>query len=554
MTISIWTLRRVSRRAVPIALCLAPALALAEPELPAVEHSDCIIEPMVVVEVGTSVAGVIDDMLVDRSDRVDSGQLLARLESSVEEVTVRRSKERADMLSEIRARVADLKLAKQKMQRINDLHARKMVSKQQRDEAVNELERADQAVKIAREKLHLAKLDLEHAQAQLDRRQIRSPIKGVILERLAQAGEYVDERPLLSVAQLDPLRVEVLMPAQAFGVIQPGMTANVMPELAAQAPLAAKVVLVDPIIDTASGTFGVRLELPNADYAIPSGMRCRVSFVGSESEQESVATESGEVLDDAGFLAPTLKPPIEVEAQTAEDRAIGDQDGDQDSDPVDTTVVMQPKTTESLPPEPPATEPTLLQPTAAGAAEADPHVDLELVEIEPERASECWRLGPWDTATDRDTLAEQLDRLGAQIRPQEDRANQHRRWMVYLPGRNGVDTADQLTRLVMAGVEDLYVVRRGAQRGDVSTGLFKHKRNAQRRVRQLSARGFAAQVTPFSNPVARYWLEVRGIAEPQLDAIDGLAESIKAATACAEPDDRLLLGNQPAGQVISHAD
>jgi hypothetical protein len=39
------------------------------------------------------------------------------------------------------------------------------------------------------------------------------------------------------------------------------------------------VTLMDRVIDPASGTFGVRLELPNPDYAIPSGLHCRVRFL-----------------------------------------------------------------------------------------------------------------------------------------------------------------------------------------------------------------------------------------------------------------------------------
>ena len=42
--------------------------------------------------------------------------------------------------------------------------------------------------------------------------------------------------------------------------------------------LQAKVSLIDPIVDAASGTFGVRLELPNSDWGIPAGLECQVRF------------------------------------------------------------------------------------------------------------------------------------------------------------------------------------------------------------------------------------------------------------------------------------
>lgn len=521
-----------------------------------VEHNDCIIEPMMVVEVGTSVAGVIDEMLVDRSDRVDSGQPLARLESSVEEVTVRRSRERSGMHSEVRARQADLELARQKMRRITDLFARKMVSKQQYDEAVNELERADQAVRIAREKLRLAKLDLEQAQAQLDRRVIRSPISGVVLERLAQVGEYVDERPLLRVAQLDPLRVEILMPAQAFGSIRPGMAARVTPELTTGAALEAEVVLVDPVIDTASGTFGVRLELPNADYATPSGLRCRVSFAAPSLEPDSIAAGDDGPMDEAGFLAPAdgsadrtpdptppATPSTRAESETPDlgipasegSRRLVDAPLATAAVAVDATAgapgqIADPESTAS-PPSPPGPDPAVREPSAR-----------------------CWQLGPWPEAGAPEALAERLRRRGAQPLLRQDDIEQDRQWMVFVPGRGGVDTADRLTGLAKAGVEDLYVVRRGQQRGDVSVGLYNHRRNARRRIEALRALGFEARLAAHPRTSRQHWLLVGGVTEEQLGALEDLGEANPTPTACegvgSAAADNVLVDTRPAGQVL----
>jgi multidrug efflux pump subunit AcrA (membrane-fusion protein) len=100
----------------------------------------------------------------------------------------------------------------------------------------------------------------------------------VVVERYVSPGEYVDSQPLLRVAQIDPLRVEVIIPAQIFGRIIPGMTATIVPELPEYGEQVATVTIVDKLIDAASSTFGVRLELPNADQQMPSGLRCLVRF------------------------------------------------------------------------------------------------------------------------------------------------------------------------------------------------------------------------------------------------------------------------------------
>ena len=69
------------------------------------------------------------------------------------------------------------------------------------------------------------------------------------------------------------------MPGHLFGSIEPGMPAEIEPEAPAEGLHAATVDVVDPLIDAASGTFGVRLTLPNPDHAVPSGLKCKVRFL-----------------------------------------------------------------------------------------------------------------------------------------------------------------------------------------------------------------------------------------------------------------------------------
>jgi multidrug efflux pump subunit AcrA (membrane-fusion protein) len=56
------------------------------------------------------------------------------------------------------------------------------------------------------------------------------------------------------------------------------MTAEVRPEFPEPRKYSARVIIVDRVIDAASGTFGVRLELPNPNYFLPAGLKCKVVF------------------------------------------------------------------------------------------------------------------------------------------------------------------------------------------------------------------------------------------------------------------------------------
>jgi membrane fusion protein, multidrug efflux system len=57
-----------------------------------------------------------------------------------------------------------------------------------------------------------------------------------------------------------------------------GMTSQVKPESPLTGEYSAKVMVVDRVMDAASGTFGVRMELPNPHLKLPAGLKCSVSF------------------------------------------------------------------------------------------------------------------------------------------------------------------------------------------------------------------------------------------------------------------------------------
>ena len=67
------------------------------------------------------------------------------------------------------------------------------------------------------------------------------------------------------------------------------MIATIVPELPQYGEHPATVTIVDKVIDAASSTFGVRLELPNAEQQIPSGMRCQVRFDINEDTDQVTA-------------------------------------------------------------------------------------------------------------------------------------------------------------------------------------------------------------------------------------------------------------------------
>jgi RND family efflux transporter MFP subunit len=258
--------------------------ALLAPLLAASPHAaafDCLLEPRQMVELRSPVEGLIDKVHVERGGAVRKGQVLVELNTTVERATLALASHRAEMSGRLESARNRVVFSKAKMARAAQLVNDSFISTQARDEAQTELRLAESELKDAEENQQQAQLEMRRAAELLEQRLLRSPFDGYVVDRLLNPGDLAESgtgrRPLLRLAQLDPLRVEVVLPQSAYGHIAPGSPARVSVEGQAQ-PLTASVKLVDRVIDAASGMFGVRLELPNPGQRIPSGARCTIDF------------------------------------------------------------------------------------------------------------------------------------------------------------------------------------------------------------------------------------------------------------------------------------
>ena len=238
----------------------------------------CVIEPMATAEVAAAAPGVLESVRVDRGAYVRRGQVVATLQADVERAAVEAARARAASEAEIAALAASRDLARTKLRRMHELARLEYGARLELETAAAEFEIADHRLHQAREAHEVARREHELAMRQLDLRQVRSPIDGIVADRLLNPGERVDGRPILRVVALDRLRVEVVVPASRFGRIREGMAASVRPELQDARDVAGRVVQVDRFVDAASGTFRARVALPNPDGGVPAGVRCQVVF------------------------------------------------------------------------------------------------------------------------------------------------------------------------------------------------------------------------------------------------------------------------------------
>ncbi|MFK7896678.1 MAG: efflux RND transporter periplasmic adaptor subunit [Myxococcota bacterium] len=247
--------------------------------LSATPDFDCMIEPWAEVSVRSPVSGRIDAIHFERADRIEAGDLLVELDAELAQAELDVAAKRGAMTASLRASEARRSLGTKRSGRAHRLFNENAMALDAKEQILTETEIARFELEEAKDELELAELQHAREMARYEQRRIRSPISGIVADRLMSVGEVVDEETMLEIAQLDPLRVEVVLPALEFGSVRKGMKAAVIPEIPGDQAIVATVRLVDGLIDSASGTFGVELELPNPDHAIPGGLRCRVQFV-----------------------------------------------------------------------------------------------------------------------------------------------------------------------------------------------------------------------------------------------------------------------------------
>lgn len=460
----------------------ATGVAAAQAEGGGIRPLDCVINPSVVADLGSGVPGILTKVHVDRSDLVEAGDLLAELDSGVELASLELANARAKMDAEIQLRRVNAAFGRRQHTRSENLFKRKAISTNDMDERETEARQARILLRQAQDDQRLAELELRRAEQILKRRTIQSPVTGVVMERFKAVGEYVEDQPVVRVAQLDPLHVEVFVPVEHLGEVQTGMQARVWSDAVDGGTWQAQVSRVDRVADVASATYGVRLTLPNPKYKIPAGLRCMVQFVDPGGTPVTAHASS----------PPASSDEVAVRKQATKlSQAIAAPVQDQDVTAVD--VVPE--------------KPPLVAPTDAAQTEQPAARPLEVAA----RLPLCLSAGPFDQQADADRKAQALRSAGLEVAVDQrtSKINMgHKVVSEWLPNRAAA--VAYVERLVAAGVRDLYLPKR-RKTVRVALGLYKRKKVAIERVEELSALGFKAKIVPWQERKKAFILAVRGV-------------------------------------------
>jgi membrane fusion protein, multidrug efflux system len=224
------------------------------------------------VEVLPKQAGVIARILVEEGTAVRAGQALAALDSEEWELQARQSEARARAARDAASRAAQL----QTQGLISDQEVERLLSEAQ----------------VAEADLGLARLRVRNAV-------IVAPISGVVTHRLVERGQLVNSGTAsFRVADLSRLEAAVGVPEREASRVLAGQTARVRVE--GQAAVQARVARVRPVVDPASGTVQVVVEVdPQQGGGFRPGQFVNVEIVTETLDERLTLPRTAVLVDGA---------------------------------------------------------------------------------------------------------------------------------------------------------------------------------------------------------------------------------------------------------------
>lgn len=210
--------------------------------------------------VAAEVEGKLIKLEVDEGQRVKEGDPLVVLSSEILDRSIANARALMDQAQ------ADYELAKRENDRTTKLFKSKTV-------AEGEYDSKRLAALAAEKKMIAARAIMNRLYMEKQKKTIRAPYDGVVLERKVFRGEWVSKGTVVAVvAQDDTFDIVVNAPREAFGVVKPGLEVMVT---AAGKEHAANVFAVIPKGDVATRTFPVKIRVKN-DGSLAQGMEARV--------------------------------------------------------------------------------------------------------------------------------------------------------------------------------------------------------------------------------------------------------------------------------------
>lgn len=230
---------------------------VAQQEVPQTEVYTATVESDVKNNISPNMSQRINRILVDVGDRVSRGQVLVQLDAANQD----------QQQLQLQSQQIVLQNQQVEFNRTAELYASGGISKSEYDAAKTQLDVQKRQVDLIRRQLSQTSQNT----------QLTSPISGVVTARNYDNGDMYSGTPILTIEQLNPVKLIVNVSETYFKDIAVGMPVDIQLDAYEDELFGGKVSIVYPSIDKATHTFPVEINLPNSDQRVRPGMFARAT-------------------------------------------------------------------------------------------------------------------------------------------------------------------------------------------------------------------------------------------------------------------------------------
>jgi len=230
------------------------------------------INPVTLVNVGTQVSGRVKKIYADYNDQVKKGQILLELEDELFKAQI------AQSVGNVKNNEASLELARANEIRMRSLFEKEYVSKQELDQSV-------QALKSAEAQLSTTKAQLKRDQTNYGYSIIKSPVSGVVVDRVVDVGQTVaaslQTPTLFKIAQdLSKMQIDTSFAEADIGRIQVGQVAKFNVDAFPNTNFegVVKQIRLNPTNTANVVTYNIVVSVDNPDQKLLPGMTAYVNI------------------------------------------------------------------------------------------------------------------------------------------------------------------------------------------------------------------------------------------------------------------------------------
>ncbi len=249
------------------------------------------------VDVAPRTAGRLLTVNAQLGDSVRRGQVIAKVEDR--EIAEQVNQAQASMevsRATIRQREADLKVAELNFDRSKNLFARQLLAKQALDDAESRYLAAVAQVDLAKAQQNQNEARLQELKFNLQNTIITSPVDGFVGKRNVDPGAMVNTNTaIFSVVEISRLKLVVNVVEKDLRMVTAGDVGVVEVDAYPGEKFNGKIARVAPVLDPATRTAPIEIEIPNRDNRLKPGMYARITLTIEERKNALLAPKSAVV-------------------------------------------------------------------------------------------------------------------------------------------------------------------------------------------------------------------------------------------------------------------